>query len=84
MDGRLGGIRFHRSCHLSLILDFRLLHLQLTAEISTIWKSYKPLAFGDHAIARLENVARYSVVKIAHPSDRRQMPPARRRIHYHA
>jgi hypothetical protein len=54
----------------SLIVDFRLLPLQLTTEMSTIWKCSRPLAFGGHASVRFEDVDRYPVVKIAHPSDK--------------
>ena len=54
----------------SLLVDFRLLPLDLTAEMSTIWERSTPLAFGGHASIRLEDVDRYPVVKIAHPSDK--------------
>jgi hypothetical protein len=54
----------------SMILDFRLSPLQLTTEISTIWKRSRPLAFGGHASVRFEDVDRYPVVKIAHPSNK--------------
>ena len=54
----------------SLLVDFRLLPLQLTTEMSTIWRRSRPLAFGGHASVRLDDVDGHPVVKIAHPSDK--------------
>jgi hypothetical protein len=53
------------------LVDFRLVPLQLTPEISTLWNSSRPLAFGSHASVRFEEDVDpyYPVVKIAHPGD---------------
>lgn len=53
----------------SSLTDFRLLRLQLTAEILTIWKRSRPIAFGGHGSVRVEDADRFPVIKIAHPSD---------------
>jgi hypothetical protein len=56
----------------SSLVDFRLVPLQLTTEIMTVWKSstHMHLAFGSHASVRSEGVDSKFVVKIAHPNDK--------------
>ena len=55
------------------LVDFRLVPLQLTTEISTLWNRSRLLAFGSHASVRFveDDVddPSYPVVKLAHPGD---------------
>lgn len=52
----------------SQIPNFKLSPLQFTKELSAIWKSSSPLAFGSHASVRSSETTSYPVVKIAHPT----------------